>query len=110
VRALAVKLALVVAAHAHHLGPVQTVTATSYSPCSSGDVMADGTHTRFGSVASNRHPLGTLLRMRRLVLGRRYFRVRDRIGYGTELDVWQRSCSGAVRFGRRRLAYQVVSR
>jgi hypothetical protein len=71
--------------------------------------MADGHSTYFGAVASNRHPLGTLLRMRHLVMGKRYFRVRDRIGYGTELDIWQSSCQGAINFGRRRLAYQVVT-
>jgi hypothetical protein len=112
VKPLLAKIAVVVAAH--HLGPAQHVTATSYSPCSSGATMADGTHTRAGSVAvprlGYRHhlPLGTLIRMRRRVLGRRYYRVRDFIGSGSELDVWQASCPGARVFGHRHLVYRVV--
>lgn len=105
---LAAKVALLATAAHAHLGPTQVVTATSYSPCSSGSVMADGHRTYFGAVASNRHPLGTLLRFTHTLYGRRYFRVRDRIGHGTELDVWQPSCSGAIAFGRRRIAYRVV--
>jgi 3D (Asp-Asp-Asp) domain-containing protein len=86
---------------------VVTVSATSY--CQSGR-MADGTFTRPGSVASNRHPLGTRLRViGRRIYGRRTFVVRDRIGWGSELDVYTASCSTARRFGRQRVRYRVVS-
>jgi 3D (Asp-Asp-Asp) domain-containing protein len=89
---------------------LQTVTATAYSPCSSGSVMADGhrTYFGFGAVASNDLRMHTLIRMRHPIHGRTLFRVRDRIGYGTQLDVFMPSCRDAVRFGRRRLSFRVV--
>jgi len=74
------------------------VVSTAY--CLSG-AMADGTPTRPGSVASNRFPLGAELEIRPSPTGQRYFRVRDRIGWGTELDFWLPSCSDALRWGRR---------
>jgi 3D (Asp-Asp-Asp) domain-containing protein len=83
-------------------------SSTAYSPCSSGSTMADGTRTRWGSVASNWHALGTRIRLTRPILGRRLFIVRDRIGHGTQLDIWMPSCSGAVRYGRRAVSYVVV--
>lgn len=79
------------------------VSSTAY--CLRGG-MADGTHTRPGAAASNRHPLGTRIRLERRALGRRHFRVTDRIGHGTELDLWTGSCSAAVRYGRRRAVYR----
>lgn len=84
-------------------------SSTSYSPCSSGAIMADGTRTRFGSVASNRHPLGTRIRLVGARFGgRRTFTVRDRIGSGSELDFWTSSCAAARRCGRRRVRYRVI--
>jgi len=97
-------LALVIAA-ATALGPVTSAHSTAY--CLRGR-MADGTYVRWGSVAMNRHPLGTLIWLTRPVNGRRYFRVRDRIGYGSELDIWMPSCSDARRYGRRVRYYRVV--
>ncbi len=76
------------------------VVSTAY--CLSG-AMADGTPTRPGSVANNAYPLGTQLEIRPSPTGRRLFRVRDRIGWGTELDFWLPSCSDALRWGRRRV-------
>jgi 3D (Asp-Asp-Asp) domain-containing protein len=88
---------------------VFAASSTSYSPCSSGSVMADGTRTRFGSVASNRHPLGTRIRLIGVRFhGRRTFTVRDRIGSGSELDFWTASCAAARRWGRRRVRYRVI--
>jgi 3D (Asp-Asp-Asp) domain-containing protein len=88
---------------------VFVASSTSYCPGSSGPVMADGTRTRLGSVASNRHPLGTRLRLIGVrFLGRRTFVVRDRIGSGSDLDFWAPSCSASRRWGRRRVRYRVV--
>lgn len=84
-----------------------TVQSTSYSPCSAGQTMADGTRVRLGSVASNRHPLGTRITLDRPVLGLRRFTVRDRIGYGTELDLWSPSCAFSIAYGRRTVSYRV---
>jgi hypothetical protein len=55
---------------------VFVASSTSYCPGSSSSVMADGTHTRLGSAASNRHPLGTRLRLIGARWGRRRVRYR----------------------------------
>jgi 3D (Asp-Asp-Asp) domain-containing protein len=102
----ALKVAVAVAAHPH-LGHVQIVEATAYSPCSSGTIMADGHRTYFGAVASNRLPMHTLIRVRRKVHGRRLFRVRDRGSARMQLDFFLPNCRDAVEFGRRRIAFQV---
>jgi len=65
--------------------------------------MADGTHTRAGSVASNRYPLHTRLYVYPAPGGRRIWTVRDRIGWGTQLDFWLPSCWSARQWGRRRV-------
>lgn len=73
--------------------PPYYVEATAY--CLRG-TMADGSYTRAGSVAHNGYALGTKL----TINGQRYV-VRDRIGYGTVLDIWMPSCGEAVAWGRR---------
>lgn len=85
-------------------------SATAYSPCSSGTRMADGTATRFGSVAVNGLPLHTRIRLTHPIEGRRTFVVRDRGGMRgrMDVDVWLASCRAAVVFGRRRVAYRVL--
>jgi 3D (Asp-Asp-Asp) domain-containing protein len=75
--------------------------STAYSPCSSGSIMADGTHTRAGSVAHNGYPLGKRLTIWPSPDGRRRFTVRDRIGHGTEVDFWVADCQQAIQWGRR---------
>lgn len=88
-------------------------SSTAYSLCSSGTVMADGTRVRAGSVASNRHALGTRVEVLDGPAAGRYT-VRDRIGRGSELDIWMASCSGAIAYGRRvvgvRVGWRVVRR
>jgi hypothetical protein len=72
--------------------------------------MADGSYTRFRSVASNRHPLGTRLRIVGHPSGPRGIRrvvVRDRIGWGSSLDFWTPSCGMAMGFGRKRVTYKL---
>jgi 3D (Asp-Asp-Asp) domain-containing protein len=85
-------------------------TATAYSPCSSGATMADGTHTRWGSVANNQLPLGTRIRLARPVHGRRVFTVRDRGGMRgwNAVDIFMPDCRAAVRYGRRAIRFWVL--
>lgn len=78
--------------------------ATSY--CQSG-TMADGTQTRTHSIAMNSLPMGTHIRLSHPVFGMVRFVVRDRIGWGSELDVFTSSCKAAVTFGRRTLHYKI---
>lgn len=84
------------------------ITANSTAYCLQG-TMADGTGVRSGSVASNWHPLGTRIRLLSTTFaGQRKFVVRDRIGYGTELDFWTPSCSFALDvWGRRTVTYKI---
>jgi len=48
-------------ASAHTTSPWFTVNATSYSACSSGTITASGLPVRFGIVAMNTLPIGTLI-------------------------------------------------
>jgi 3D (Asp-Asp-Asp) domain-containing protein len=82
-----------------------TVASTAY--CLTG-TMADSSYTREASVASNMHPLGTKLTLERPGPGgRRLWIVRDRIGYGSQLDFWQPSCATALSWGRRTVSYRL---
>lgn len=103
---------------ARRLGAHYTVESTAYSLCSSGSTMANGHHVRWGAVAINFLALGTRIRMDRPVVAhradgklvrRRSFTVADRIGYGTELDIWMPSCSDAAGYGRRTVGFRVVA-
>jgi 3D (Asp-Asp-Asp) domain-containing protein len=79
--------------------------ATSY--CEHGR-MADGSWTRWGSAAMNGVPLGTRITLTgRSFYGRRRFIVRDRIGWGSRLDLWAPTCSMSVRWGRRTVNYKL---
>jgi 3D (Asp-Asp-Asp) domain-containing protein len=75
-----------------------STTSTAY--CLNG-TMADGSWTRAGSAAHNGVALGTRIYVKPAVLGRRRWIVRDRIGWGTELDFWMPTCGQAVAYGRR---------
>jgi 3D (Asp-Asp-Asp) domain-containing protein len=79
---------------------VITVIATSY--CLHG-TMADGTYTRSGSAANNFLPLGTKITTSLPFMGIRHWVVRDRIGWGTQLDLWAPTCRNSFIFGRRRI-------
>jgi 3D (Asp-Asp-Asp) domain-containing protein len=74
------------------------VTSTAY--CLRG-TMANGTFTRQGSVAMNMVPLGTRIKVSQSPTGRLFHTVRDRIGWGTQLDFWVASCGQAHAWGRR---------
>lgn len=72
--------------------------------------MADGSFTRPRSVAMNSLPLGSLIKLERprSFRGLRYFLVRDRIGWGTQLDFWNPSCWHARAWGRHTVKYRVL--
>lgn len=76
------------------------VPTTSTAYCLNGR-MADGTMVRAGSIAHNGLPLGTHVTVYPSPTGRRRFVVRDRIGWGTQLDFWLPSCAQALTWGRR---------
>ena len=80
--------------------PWLTVDSTSYSPCSSGTITASGKHTYFGEVAMNTLPLGTRIEITPAAFGRSTFTVEDRIGSGSQLDIFQPSCAAAIAYGR----------
>jgi 3D (Asp-Asp-Asp) domain-containing protein len=91
------------------LGPVQAVHgASAYAPCSSGGITADGHRPYTGVIASNTLPMHTLIRTRRRIFGRHFFRVRDTGSSLMSMDFWTPSCSQAIRFGRRTVRYRVV--
>lgn len=89
--------------------PVQYANATSY--CLLG-TMADGSYTRHRSVAMNRLALGTTIKLVRPkhFRGLRKFVVRDRIGWGTELDFWSPSCDFSRQWGRHTVAFRIQSK
>jgi 3D (Asp-Asp-Asp) domain-containing protein len=88
---------------------VLAVSSTSYCPGSSGTMMADGHRVHVGAVASNRHPLGTRIRLiGAWFMRRRTFVVEDRIGAYSDLDFWSPSCSYSRTWGRRRVRYRVI--
>lgn len=74
--------------------------ANSTAYCQQG-VMANGQYVHEGSVAMNDRPLGSRITVSPPFYGRRLFVVRDRIGYGSQLDFWTGSCTAALRWGRR---------
>jgi len=90
------------------LGQHYTVDSTGYDACSSGSIMATGVHTYFGAVANNFLPLYTWIKMDRSINGKTIFRVMDRIGSGSQLDVWFPGCTQAISWGRREVGFTVI--
>ncbi|MFH1347494.1 MAG: 3D domain-containing protein [Candidatus Margulisiibacteriota bacterium] len=90
-----------------------TVVSTAYnsmeSQCDSTPwITASGTRCREGVVAANHLPIGT-----KLVIdgfGGQIFTVEDRMNrrYNRRIDIWFRSYSDAMRFGKRKIRYHVL--
>jgi 3D (Asp-Asp-Asp) domain-containing protein len=88
--------------------PWFTVQATSYSPCSSGTITASGLPVHFGVVAMNTLPFGTHIEITPPAFGRSTFTVEDRIGSGSQLDIFQPNCIAAIGYGRRSERVRVI--
>jgi 3D (Asp-Asp-Asp) domain-containing protein len=89
--------------------PAVDTTPITTAYCQTG-LMADGTQTRPRSAAHNTLPLHTRIRLKDRTAGpngmRRYI-IRDHIGWGTQLDLWTRSCATARTFGRRQVHFTI---
>lgn len=90
-------------AAAAHLGQERrTLSTTCY--VATGSRTASGLWPKPGMAAGNRWPLGTRLR----VEGIGVVVVQDRIGHGSQLDLFMTSEAACRRFGRQRLAVEVL--
>lgn len=85
-------------------GPVRTVSSTAY--CDSG-TMANGNQTHPGAAAMNGIRFGTKFRD---VHTGEVFTVEDRIGHGSQFDIWMSSCAAAIRHGRRTRTLEQLTR
>lgn len=80
----------------------RTFDTTCY--VASGNRTASGLWPRVGMAASNRWPFGTRLRVQRVGV----VTVQDRIGSGSELDLFFASRAACIKFGRQRLLVEVL--
>jgi hypothetical protein len=96
---VAVLAALSFAPHWH------IVSSTCYSQAG---ITASGAQTFVGEVAMNAVPLHTHIELSHSVFGRRRFTVLDRIGSGSELDVFNPSEAACIDYGRQRVGYVVT--
>ena len=67
--------------------------------------MANGQQTHLGAVATIQRdiPFGTTV----VIEGMGTYVVEDRIGYGSEFDIWTSACSTANNFGRHRMRVNI---
>jgi 3D (Asp-Asp-Asp) domain-containing protein len=82
-------------------------SSTCYSQ---GTVTASGLPVHFGYVAQNTLRFGTRIRLDHPAFGRRYFTVEDRIGSGSQLDIFNPSERACIDYGRREVGYTVAGR
>jgi 3D (Asp-Asp-Asp) domain-containing protein len=102
-------------ASAHHrkrrkagsLGPLREVSSTCYSQ---GTITASGEHVYVGEVANNEYPLGTKIRLEHPVFGLTVFSIEDRIGSGSQLDVYNPSEAACIAYGRQEIGFRVIER
>lgn len=79
----------------------QIMDVTAY--CDHGQ-MASGKYVYSGAVANNKYPFGTKLEIK----GYGKYIVEDRIGWGSELDIYMPNCNKAKQFGRKKLKVRVI--
>lgn len=89
------------------LGAHYTVSSTCYSQ---GGITSSGASVYFGEVANNFLPLGTRILLDHPAFGRREYQVEDRIGYGSELDIYNPSESACIEYGRREIGFHLIAR
>lgn len=78
------------------------LSSTAYTH--TGHNMANGEKPYEGAVACNLVPLGTKL----YIVGYGYYVVKDRIGHGSQLDIFMDTYEECIKFGRRTLKVYVV--
>jgi 3D (Asp-Asp-Asp) domain-containing protein len=87
------------------LSSSSTVESTCYAVSGS---TASGEQTRPGIAASDELALGTRIMLSSPELGRRVYRIEDRIGSGSQLDLWDSSESACDAYGRREVTFHVI--
>jgi len=88
----------------HRIGRHYEVESTCYNQ---GSITASGSPVFLGEVANNFLPLGTRIRFDRPVFGRRDYIVLDRIGWGSQLDIYNPSEATCMMYGRESLGFTV---
>lgn len=84
------------------VGTGRRTTTTCYT--ATGHRTASGLWPREGMAANNTYPFGTRLRVEDVGV----VTVQDRIGWGSELDLFMDSRAACIRFGRRQLRVMVL--
>jgi 3D (Asp-Asp-Asp) domain-containing protein len=79
------------------------LSSTAYTH--TGNNMANGEKPYEGAVACNLVPIGTKI----YIEGYGYFVVKDRIGHGSQLDIFMDTYDECIQFGRRTLQVYVVN-
>ena len=70
--------------------------------------MADGNTVYYGAVAMNGVPFGTKYQILSGTEAGQVKTVEDRIGSGSEFDIWMGSCDQAIQYGRQQINIQRV--
>lgn len=78
------------------------MSSTCYSQ---GSITASGGPVYVGEVANDFLPLGTRIRLDHPVFGLRDFTVEDRIGWGSELDIYNPSQQLCLQYGRQQIGF-----
>ena len=70
--------------------------------------MADGEQTYIGAAAGNLWRFGTRIKILSGRLAGTIVTISDRIGWGSQLDIFNPSCAWAIQYGRERIEVQIV--
>ena len=100
---------VLVAAVVAGIADAQSWRLSSTAYCEAGRT-ASGEQTYLGEAANNMLPLGTRIEINPAAFGRTRFVVLDRIGSGSQLDLFNPSCAAAIQFGRRTERVTVITR
>ena len=87
--------------------PITTLSVDSTSYCQGG-TMADGEQTYIGAAAGNLWRFGTRIKILSGRLAGTIVTISDRIGWGSQLDIFNPSCAWAIQYGRERIEVQIV--
>jgi 3D (Asp-Asp-Asp) domain-containing protein len=81
------------------------VSSTCYAQ---GGITASGQQARPGEVAANMLPLGTRIILDHPAFGRQEYVILDRIGSGSELDIFNESEAACNQYGRQERGFSVL--